>query len=78
MAVKYVLFNPIQYSMWYFLAAMGGALNAPPPMEMAPEYPRLMKIGTQVPQGIPRVFPKLFFQKPCWKKSEAKIFCSLL
>ena len=38
----------------------GGASNAPPPMEMAPEYPRLMKIGTQVPQGMPTRFPNLF------------------
>ena len=53
----------------------GGALNVPP-MEMASEYHRLMKIGTQ---GMPRLFSKLFLQeKNLLKKSEAEESCSSL
>ena len=36
----------------------GEGHKVPPPMEMTPEYPKLMKMGTQELNGMPRRFPK--------------------
>ena len=36
-------------------------------MEMTPEYPKLMKMGTQELNGMPRRFPKWFLQKTLLK-----------
>ena len=45
----------------------------PHPMETATEYPRLMKIGTQVLQGMFWRFLKLFLLRSLLKQSEAKV-----
>ena len=46
-------------------------------METAPECPRLMKICEQLPQGMPRRCPQLFFPKNNWRKLQnIQIFIS--
>ena len=45
----------------------GGAIMAPP-IKIAPECPRKLKLGTQVLKGILKRYPKSFLQKTLLKK----------
>ena len=55
-----------------FLGRYGGGAIMAPPIKIAPECPRKLKLGTQVLKGILKKYLKYFFAKnPTEKKSRA-------